>query len=181
MTVFERALAHTLGIEGDFSDDPADSGGATRYGITEAVARKHGYAGSMKSLPLDVAKTIYWRDYWNVLQLEIISALSERLAFKLFDLGVNAGVGFAAASLQRSLNILNRGQADYPDMSVDGGIGTVTIRALHEFYKKRGQDGAVVLLSMINCIQGAHYIYLAERRPKDEKFVYGWFRQRITV
>lgn len=30
---FTAALEQSLGIEGGFSDDPADSGGATRFGI----------------------------------------------------------------------------------------------------------------------------------------------------
>ncbi|MEN9903419.1 MAG: Bordetella virus, partial [Pseudomonadota bacterium] len=66
---FDAAIADLLGIEGGFSDDPADSGGATRYGITEAVARRHGYTGPMREMPSDLARAIYRADYWDAQQL----------------------------------------------------------------------------------------------------------------
>ena len=56
---FDTAFAKLLGHEGDFSDHPADPGGATRFGITEAVAREVGYRGDMRELPVDLAKRIY--------------------------------------------------------------------------------------------------------------------------
>jgi lysozyme family protein len=180
MTAFEAALAHTLGIEGNFSDDPADSGGATRYGITEAVARRHGYQGPMGQLPLSSAKLIYRTAYWDLLQLDVVAALSESIALELFDTAVNMGVTFASHSLRRCLNVFNREQADYSDISTEGLIDTPTVLALRAYLIKRGRAGILVLLRALNALQGAHYILLAERRAKDEKFVYGWFNQRVA-
>ena len=39
---FDQAFNTLLKHEGGFSDHPADPGGKTRYGITEAVAREVG-------------------------------------------------------------------------------------------------------------------------------------------
>lgn len=179
MTPFDRALQHTLGIEGGFSNDAADSGGATRFGVTEAVAREFGYKGEMSQLPLEFAQDVYRQKYWNLLQLDLVAVLSDRVAIELFDTAVNTGVAFAGKSLQRVLNVMNREQADYADIEVDGLVGPSTIRSLRAFLAKRGDAGIEVLFRALNSLQGAFYIDLAERRQKDEKFVFGWFKQRV--
>lgn len=178
---FTAALEQSLGIEGDFSDDPADSGGATRFGITEAVARRHGYQGPMRSLPPATAKDIYRADYWDAQNLDTVAINSRRIAWELFDTGVNMGTGQAGEFLQMSLNAFNRQATDYPDVEVDGEIGPQTLDALDAFLRLRGHDGETVLLRALNALQGAGYIELAERREKDERFVFGWFLQRIRI
>lgn len=178
---FDIAVADILGIEGDFSDDPADSGGKTRFGITEAVARRHGYTGSMRQLPATTAKEIYRKDYWDAQNLDTVAMLSYRIAWELFDTGVNMGTSQAGEFLQMSLNAFNRQATDYPDIEVDGAIGSATLDALAAFLKRRGKDGETVLLRALNALQGAAYIELAERRDKDERFVFGWFLQRVRL
>lgn len=177
---FERALAHLLKVEGGYVNDPLDSGSATRYGITEEVARKHGYLGRMDRLPLDIAKAIYRTSYWEPLSLDTVAQMSEPLASRLFDLAVNAGVGRAGEFLQRLLNVLNDGGRHYPDLRVDGAPGPVTMAALRAYHKRRGAEGMDVLRRGVNCLQGAFYVELAEKRPKDERFAYGWLSLRVT-
>lgn len=179
MDAFAEALVEVFGIEGGFSDDPADSGGATRYGITEAVARRHGYTGPMRELPADLARAIYRADYWGAQNLDTVAMFSRRIARELFDTGVNMGIGQAGEFLQMSLNAFNRQGADYTDIEVDGEIGPKTLDALDAFLKRRGRDGETVLLRALNALQGAAYIELAERRDKDERFIFGWFLQRV--
>lgn len=55
----EEYLEELIKHEGGYVNNPADRGGATKYGITEAVARANGFKGNMRDLPLDVAKAIY--------------------------------------------------------------------------------------------------------------------------
>jgi len=55
----EQYLDELIKREGGYVNTPADRGGATKYGITEAVALANGFKGSMRDLPLDVAKAIY--------------------------------------------------------------------------------------------------------------------------
>lgn len=176
---FEGSFNRVVVVEGGYSNNPADSGGKTMYGITEQVARANGYTGPMDQMPLDNAKLIYRVQYWNILKLPDINNLSEGIADKLFDIGVNCGVGLAGQFLQRTLNVLNRNQSDYPDLKVDNVVGPVTVTNLAAYLKRRGLDGVTIVLRVLNSLQGAHYVSLAEKREKDEAFVNGWFLNRI--
>lgn len=178
---FDQALKHTLGIEGGYSNDKRDSGGETAFGITKAVAIANGYSGPMDQMPVSVARAIYRSQYWDLLRLDPISAISPDVAHELFDTGVNCGLVVAGRQLQRALNALNREQQDYPDVTVDGLLGPRSVHALGEYIRKRGRAGERVLLAAMNALQGTYYIDLAERRSKDEDFVYGWLLNRVLA
>ena len=166
--------------EGGFVDHPADRGGPTCFGITQAVARAHGYAGPMRLLPRSEAVAIYLRLYWARPRLEEIARRSGRLAAELFDTGVNMGPAVAITFLQRALTALNRGGKDFPDLTPDGRVGPATLTALDTFLKIRGKSsGETVLLRALEALQGERYLRLAERRPANEAFLYGWLANRI--
>lgn len=165
--------------EGGYSNRPDDSGGETMYGITVAVARDYGYTGAMADLPIDFACQIYTDRYWHALKLDDIKALSPAIAEELADTGVNCGTGVAAKFLQRSLNALNQLGKLYPDIPTDGVIGQRTLAALRAYLQHRAGIGATVMHRMLNALQGARYVRLAEKREKDEAFVFGWFRERV--
>ena len=167
--------------EKGYVNDKDDSGGPTKYGVTQEVARAFGYYGDMKDMTYDLAVTIYSKLYWDSLKLTKISQLSNRIAEELFDTGVNLGIEKSAKFLQKSLNVLNYNQKYYNDLVVDGLIGPITIYALKRYLQKRPESGETVLYSMLNCLQGSFYVKLAEKRKKDEKFIFGWFKKRVTV
>ena len=105
---------------------------------------------------------------------------SPRLAAELFDTGVNMGPAVAATFLQRALTALNRNGQDFADLVPDGRIGAVTLAALDAFLAKRGNAGGeAVLLRALEALQGERYLRLAERRPANEAFLYGWLANRI--
>jgi lysozyme family protein len=166
-------------LEGDFSDHPADRGGPTRWGVTEAVARAHGYAGEMRHFPRAQAVAIYKRQYWHRPGFDQIARHAPHIAAELFDSGINMGTRIASGFLQRVLNALNRNGRDFQDIAVDRVIGGKTLSALEAFLGKRGSEGETVLLKAIEALQGARYIKLAETRPANEAFLYGWLANRI--
>ena len=166
--------------EGGFVDHPADRGGATNFGITEAVARAHGYGGPMSLLPRDQASAIYARLYWIRPRFSEVARRAPRIAAELFDTGVNMGPGVAATFLQRLLTALNRNAKDYPDLVPDGRVGPATLAALDRFLDVRGAvAGETVLLKALEALQGERYLRLAEKRPANEAFLYGWLASRI--
>ncbi|WP_340265713.1 glycoside hydrolase family 108 protein [Sphingobium mellinum] len=165
--------------EGDFIHHPADRGGPTRFGITQAVARAHGYPGEMRGLPRSTAEAIYRRLYWEQPGYAFIGDIAPAIAAELFDTAVNMGPSIATGFLQRALNALNRNQRDYADIKVDRQIGAKTLNALSAFLALRGKSGETVLLRAIEALQGERYLALAERRPANEAFLYGWLANRI--
>ncbi len=173
-------IGELIDREGGFVDHPADKGGATCFGITEAVARAHGFKGLMAAFPRDKAATIYARLYWLRPRFDEIATRAPRIAAEMFDTGVNMGPAVAATFLQRSLTALNRNGADYPDLVPDGCIGRRTLDALDGFLRARGKKGGgTVLLRALEALQGERYLRLAERRPANEAFLYGWLANRI--
>jgi lysozyme family protein len=166
--------------EGGYVNHPSDRGGPTNFGITEAVARAHGYSGSMRNLPRSEAAAIYKRLYWLRPRFDQVERRSEAVAAELFDSGVNMGPSVAATFLQRALSALNRDRQDYADLVPDGRIGPATLAALDRFLELRGKrKGETVLLKALDALQGERYIRLAERRPANEAFLYGWLANRI--
>jgi len=166
--------------EGGYSKHPADRGGATRWGITEAVARANGYAGDMRHFAREAAAAIYRRIYWQRPRIDDVAQRAPSIAAELFDTGVNMGPAVAVAFLQRALNALNRGARDYPDILLDGRIGPQTLGALDGFLATRGAAGETVLLKALEALQGERYVSLAERRPANEVFLYGWLANRLA-
>ncbi len=176
----ERLLDDVLAREGGYVNHPADRGGPTRYGITEAVARAHGYQGAMRSLPIEEARGIYRRLYWFRPKFDQVALRSDAVAAELFDTGINMGPSVAATFLQRALTALNRQGRDYPDLVPDGRLGNASLSALDNFFVSRGQGlGETVLLRALDALQGERYIRLAERSPSQEEFLYGWLANRI--
>lgn len=167
--------------EGGYTNNPADPGGETNHGWTVANARKRGYTGPMRDMPLSWALKACEAAYVNEPGFNKVAELSVPIAKELVDTGVNMGQGIAADFLQQALNVLNRRAKDYPDVKLDGDVGPATIAALRAFLKLRGKQGEVVMLRALNSLQGARYIAISAQREASEDFTYGWFANRVVI
>lgn len=112
---FEQAFEKLIGHEGGYVDHPSDPGGRTNHGVTERVARAHGYQGDMRDLPLETAKEIARAAYWDAVRAD---ELPEAVRFDVFDGAYNSGTGQAAKWLQRAAGV-----------DADGDIGPATLAA----------------------------------------------------
>ena len=176
----DQLIDSLIDREGGYVNHPADKGGPTCFGVTEAVARAHGYTGPMRYLPRAEAAAIYRRIYWLRPRFDEVAKRSPTLAAELFDTGVNMGPSVAATFVQRALTALNRNGGDYPDLVPDGRIAERTLSALDAFFAVRGKTGGeTVLMRALEALQGERYLRLAERRPANEAFLYGWLANRI--
>ena len=114
---FDEAFTQLLGHEGGYSDHPSDPGGRTMWGITERVARAHGFTGDMRTLTRDEAKRIYRADYWEPVRAD---ELPPQVRYDVFDGAVNSGVKQSVKWLQRAVGVTD-----------DGIIGPKTLAAVN--------------------------------------------------
>lgn len=97
---FDDAFTRLLGIEGGYTNNPADPGGETNWGIS-----KRSYPDvDIKALTRDQAGAIYQRDFWNVL-----GDAHPAVKFQAFDFGVNSGVQTAIRKLQAAIGVADDG------------------------------------------------------------------------
>jgi lysozyme family protein len=183
----DKIIDDLIGIEGDGQGriDPSDPGKATRWGVTEAVARAWGYTGAMKDLPRDTAELIYLHQYFEQPHFDKVLLRSRELAAELFEIEVNLPPGQAGEFLQRALNALNDpdgdGKVNYPQLKVDGNLGEQSFVSLDAFLFLRKTPGIHCLLALINSQQAVYYLERTEQRPKAKKYVYGWTMNRIQL
>ncbi len=169
--------------EGDaFTNDPADRGGPTKYGITlNTLARARGEpvtAADVERLTRHEAFAIYEWLYVQKVGFDRLVGVSPQLGEELIDMGVNMGPPVAVMILQRALNALNNEERLYPDVRVDGDLGPATLESLRMYLKARGTEGLAVLLRALLGMKIARYVAITENRKSNERFLYGWLRTR---
>jgi len=119
---FEKSLDLVLVHEGGYVNHPADPGGATMKGVTQAVY--DGYRKmqgrpkqSVRLIGEDELLAIYKFQYWDKVHGDMLPA---GLDYAVFDFAVNSGVGRASKYLQAVLGVAQ-----------DGQIGVRTLGAIH--------------------------------------------------
>jgi len=179
---FEDAFKIVLGFEGGYSNDPADRGGETNYGITYNTlndAKNKGWIPfnvTIQNIQLEHAKIIYKKGYWDVVQAD---SLPHPLDLIMFDSAVNHGPGAAVKLLQKSLNALLR----YTELKIDGIVGPLTLRAVNDYIGLGSTPGTPpdsnirylcidVLLNRVEL-----YSSIVNSNRSQEKFLRGWLNR----
>jgi lysozyme family protein len=154
---FEMAVEKTLAHEGGDVDDPADPGGRTRFGISRS-AYPHLH---ISTLTREEAIEIYRRDYWLAPNFNLLE--DEKIACKLFDLGVNTGTGRATMLLQKAVNRFRRFDEK---LVVDGRLEPKTAEAVNTFRHPKA------LLMALKIEAGNHYFAI-----DNPRFLAGWLNR----
>jgi lysozyme family protein len=117
---FAACVALVLTYEGGFSDNPADPGGATNFGITqrtlEAFLGHPVTVDDVRNLSSSTADAIYRANYWNLMRCADLPAGVDLM---VFDYGVNSGPATAVEALQGLVGVTQ-----------DGAIGPITLGAV---------------------------------------------------
>jgi len=165
---------HEWNQKRNYTNDPADPGGPTKFGITLATLKGFGSLGDLnhdgKVDAADVQvmseadarlfyKTRFWR--WEALADDILAA-------KCFDIGVNLGVGTAVGYLQTALRALGH------DVVVDCHLGPMTLGATNA----ADPDDVLPVLCKI---QRQHYENWVAAAPVREKYRPGLVARAMAV
>ena len=144
--------------EGGYVNDPDDPGGETKYGISKRAYPKL----DIRNLTETDAMIIFHRDYYLPLNIQLF--VDERIAWQVFDFGVNAGVVRSARMVQRIVGA-------YPD----GKIGPTTIALINR------HKGEFPLHILFMSARIRHYLDLTEKNIRNMKYLRGWLLRALEA
>lgn len=166
MANFDKAYAwaspHEYNLQKHYSNNPADPGGPTNYGITLRTLMGLGSLGDINhdgrvdvqdvlALTEDDAKRIWKKYYWRYDDL-----VSQAVAAKALDIGVNLGLYTAVRYLQTGANRLGQ------SVAIDGVLGPLTAAAINAV-------ASDALLDELCSQQRNHYLnWLAQKSDRDQ-------------
>lgn len=157
---FERIISEVIHREGGSkaTNDPADKGGRTQFGISE---RSHPKAWEDGKVTEDEAREIYVQKYVIGPGFHKIPPTHKKVQEQLIDFGVNSGPGMAIMKLQLALGV-----------EQDGVFGPKTHAALI------GSDPVQINVALI-----AERIKMIGRivskNPSQLKFLNGWLNRAL--
>jgi lysozyme family protein len=174
-------LAAVFAVEGGYVNNANDPGGPTRHGVTEQVARQHGYTGDMRNFPRHCtyegqvcAESIYFTDYIEKPGFLPIVKIDPAVGEEVIDTAVNMGPTRPSRYFQRAVN-----QVCNTRLSVDGRIGPMTVRAWGDCRANLGPRACLSMLDALDAQQEAEYDRLVRVNPKLRIFRRGWQNLRI--
>lgn len=196
MANFILAYNKTLGHEGGYCNIKEDRGGETYKGVArnlfpnwegwEYVDKQD--KSNVKQLEQnlehivevqDLVKKFYKNNFWDKANLDLID--SQIIAEKIYDIGVNQGIGSSVKYFQKALNLLNNQGKHFPNIVVDGGLGKQTLTSYEAYmqtankfkYRTKAKNENLILV-VLRGYQFMRYEKLAQRSEDQEKFMYGW-------
>ena len=155
---FIKFFKRLMKYEGGYVNDPDDPGGETKFGISKRAYPKL----DINNITEVDAMLIFHRDYY--LPLNIQSFVDERIAWQVFDFGVNAGVRRSAKMIQRIVGA-------FPD----GVIGEKTLEKINNY------SGEYPLHIEFKSERLKYYMMLTEKRTKNMKYLKGWIFRALEL
>ena len=165
---FSKIVAKTLVWEGGFVDNPNDPGGRTNKGITQKEynsyrTRKGLPAADVLNIGDDEVQDIYYNDYFLQVHADLLEGFI-KVQWKIFDIGVNMGVGRAIKFVQTIIGVVP-----------DGQWGPKSQNALVLYQGPAGWDDN--MMSQLVHMQVQRYNDLVVANPKLSVFLHGWLKR----
>jgi lysozyme family protein len=188
---YDEAYKETMNLEGGYANSKDDKGGETYCGIARnfhpswegwefidniKLSQNINNGKYFPELESKVKK-FYKICFWDVFKGDKIH--DKAIAMELFDTSVNMGHKTGVCFMQRGMNVLNLDAKIWEDMECDGIVGPKTLRSfniIRNYYPRKLK----VLLKIMNCLQGAKYVAIAEKNQTQEVWMVNWFG-RVSI
>ena len=162
MDRFKKFLDYIFEVEGGYTNDENDRGGATNFGITHYDAKKYlGYTGDMRDFKKSDAEKIYEKVYYRGNHIDKIT--DDRVALSIFDWAVNSG----GRGIKKAQIVANKFGAN---LVIDGIVGNKTLEAINNINPE-------AFLKEYHEIQRTFYKNLAAQDSTQEDFLKGWLNR----
>lgn len=159
---FCDALNYLLIDEGGYCNVPGDSGGPTKYGITQSdlshYLGRQATIADVQSMTVATAGQIYWARYWTPMHLDQIT--DPKKATALLDIGAVCGIGTAAHLAQEACHIAHSTLVLDPPTIL--AINAMSRAGFIEAFEKIDEE-------RFEAIAAAH--------EQDVKFLKGWLNR----
>ena len=175
MAEFKISLQKTLAHEGEYVNDPDDSGKETYRGISRAnYSDWKGWSvidqyKIKPNFPFSLVNNtnlekqvelFYLYEFWLPMKADLIA--NQTTADSIFDFAVNAGI---KTSIQLVQSIVGT--------KADGIIGDQTLKKLNSL--DFGYFQPAFTLAKIS-----HYISIIKKRPTNTKYLFGWIIRALS-
>ena len=171
MADYKRCIPVIIAAEGCYSEDAADTGGPTKWGVCLAFAKDTNNMrlfdknldgkitkSDIKMLTIEDASEIFKRYFWDKFKLD--DEESNKKALVIFDISVNHGLANAGMMIQRALNKMGN------NLVVDKKVGPKTLAALHAADPDEFCDQVLK-------VRENFYYKIVENRPSQKVFLKG--------
>lgn len=166
MADFQKAIGYVFVNEGsEYTDDPGDGGGPTKYGITLADLsrwrimhyQQAATAQDVEDLTEEMAAAVAQEFYWNVLRLSEVT--NQSIATAIMDMAFNSGNEQGTKFAQRAVGVTD-----------DGDLGSDTLAALN------GADPVNFFYQFVHEVQ-QFYVDIVLNNSSQMKFLNGWLNR----
>jgi type VI secretion system secreted protein VgrG len=174
---FDFAIEYILDTEGGFVDHPDDSGGPTKFGLSQRFLKSlyrtkeiswEPTRDKIFSLDKKEAKSIYRRQYWDFYNLRLLE--NKKLITKLFDCLIMSDSRLVIKNFQSSTNS-SLGQNK---LKVDGILGKHTSSVANNC------DADFIINNFI-IFMGQYYQEIVVSNPSQHKFLKGWLNRLLKL
>jgi len=161
-----RMINEVLSKEGGFVNHPADKGGATNFGITQATLSRYlervVTVEDVRALDVQTARDIYELNYYRIPRIDKLPAAIQPF---VFDCAVNHGPRRAIRFVQQVCN-----EGGFGPLTVDGLMGPRTKAVADACQAAMGEW---MLLALIE-ERRMFYLKIVESDESQRVFLRGW-------